>query len=109
MGHPTLYDPMHLFDHHRGMRLDIDNMGYEVKSVCYFILYSSGIVHSAYLVPVSLNSVYEQQEAYEDRDHLGQLNCKHTFHSSCIMKWLSIKNVCPICKASALDDTPKGE
>ena len=53
MGHPTLYDPMHMFDQHHGMRLDIDNMSYEVIKCllfhliffwnCSFVISSSGV------------------------------------------------------------------
>ncbi|XP_064964359.1 probable E3 ubiquitin-protein ligase ZFP1 isoform X3 [Musa acuminata AAA Group] len=126
MGHPTLYDPMHMFDQHHGMRLDIDNMSYEELLALEERIgdVSTGLSEDAIRTSLS-ETIYCMSdrfqdgqdedrcaiclEAYEDRDPLGQLSCKHTFHSSCITKWLSIKNVCPICKASALEDTPKGE
>lgn len=37
-------------------------------------------------------------------DIIGTLKCGHDFHVDCVRKWLSIKNLCPICKASATDD-----
>jgi hypothetical protein len=27
-----------------------------------------------------------------------KLKCKHEFHETCIKQWLSVKNVCPMCK-----------
>lgn len=41
-------------------------------------------------------------------DEVGALrSCGHDYHVSCIRKWLSMKNICPICKASALPDDMK--
>lgn len=38
-------------------------------------------------------------------DDVGTLkSCSHDFHVGCIRRWLSMKNVCPICKKAALDD-----
>lgn len=39
-----------------------------------------------------------------DMDEVGSLKCGHDFHVGCIKKWLSMKNLCPICKQSAVDD-----
>lgn len=40
-------------------------------------------------------------EGYKDNDLLGMLKCGHDFHSSCIKKWLQVKNACPVCKSAA--------
>ena len=28
------------------------------------------------------------------------LECSHRFHRNCIIVWLSIKNICPVCRQS---------
>uniref|UniRef100_M0ZNG5 RING-type E3 ubiquitin transferase n=1 Tax=Solanum tuberosum TaxID=4113 RepID=M0ZNG5_SOLTU len=44
-------------------------------------------------------------EEYVNMDDVGTLkSCIHDFHVGCIRRWLSMKNVCPICKKTALDD-----
>lgn len=47
-------------------------------------------------------SVYHMQEEYNDGDDLGTLECGHNFHADCIKQWLMHKNLCPICKTTAL-------
>lgn len=42
------------------------------------------------------------QEEYNDGEDLGMLECGHDFHSDCIKQWLKHKNLCPICKTTAL-------
>lgn len=42
------------------------------------------------------------QEEYADGDSLGTLDCGHDFHTDCIKQWLMQKNLCPICKTTAL-------
>lgn len=27
-----------------------------------------------------------------------QLECKHSFHSSCLEKWMKVSNTCPLCR-----------
>lgn len=45
-----------------------------------------------------------------DRDDVAALKtCGHDYHVTCIKKWLSMKNSCPICKGSALADNMKGK
>lgn len=41
-------------------------------------------------------------ESFYKNDELVQLNCpnEHTYHSSCLQKWLKVNPVCPICKSS---------
>ncbi|KAK7836192.1 e3 ubiquitin-protein ligase mbr2 [Quercus suber] len=41
-------------------------------------------------------------EEYADGDNLGALDCGHDFHTNCIKQWLMLKNLCPICKTTAL-------
>ncbi|KAJ4812714.1 RING finger protein [Rhynchospora pubera] len=36
--------------------------------------------------------------AYKEGTMLHALPCKHHFHSGCIIKWLRIKAICPLCK-----------
>lgn len=45
------------------------------------------------------------QEEYKFKDSVGKLKCGHDYHADCIKKWLQVKNVCPICKASVADDS----
>ena len=40
-----------------------------------------------------------------DTEGLIQLPCKHTFHASCIKKWLNTNNSCPICRSKELQDS----
>ncbi|XP_047976355.1 E3 ubiquitin-protein ligase MBR1-like isoform X2 [Salvia hispanica] len=42
------------------------------------------------------------QEDYVAGDDIGILDCQHEFHTSCIKQWLILKNICPICKNTAL-------
>jgi len=37
-------------------------------------------------------------ETYDDADEVRILPCFHFFHKSCIDKWLSTANTCPVCK-----------
>jgi predicted amidophosphoribosyltransferase len=44
-------------------------------------------------------------EEYKDMEDVGALKtCGHDYHVSCIKKWLSMKNMCPVCKRSAVAD-----
>jgi hypothetical protein len=60
----------------------------------------------------SVNVVHEQNAAtadddtpccmicfipLSDGDRIGDLNCMHEFHSSCLKDWLKRKNSCPLC------------
>jgi hypothetical protein len=45
------------------------------------------------------------QEDYKFKDSVGKLKCGHDYHADCIKKWLQVKNACPVCKASAADDS----
>ena len=36
-----------------------------------------------------------------------KLNCCHNFHKSCSKKWFKIKQNCPLCRASFIDEITK--
>ncbi|KAD4384405.1 hypothetical protein R6Q59_011513 [Mikania micrantha] len=105
------------FDQHRDMRLDIDDMSYEellalgerIGSVGTGLpdhLISNCIQESIYC---SSDQIQEEGtcviclEEYANMDDVGMLRvCRHDFHVGCIRKWLSMKNLCPICKAEPM-------
>ncbi|XP_073100310.1 uncharacterized protein [Elaeis guineensis] len=124
MDRPTFYDSRNFFDQHHDMRLDIDNMSYEELLALgdRIGIVSTGLSEDAIsrcLMEILYCSSKQDQddeeelkcaiclEEYRGGESLGRLNCGHDFHASCIKQWLLIKNVCPICKASALEDTIK--
>ncbi|XP_011077357.1 E3 ubiquitin-protein ligase MBR2 isoform X1 [Sesamum indicum] len=118
---PTFYESRTLFDHHREMRLDVDNMSYEellvlgerIGSVSTGL--SDGLISKCLTESIYCSSDQSQDdgkcviclEEYKNMDDVGTLKCRHDFHVGCIRKWLSMKNLCPICKASAMDDGVK--
>uniref|UniRef100_A0AAR2JI80 RING-type domain-containing protein n=1 Tax=Pygocentrus nattereri TaxID=42514 RepID=A0AAR2JI80_PYGNA len=36
-------------------------------------------------------------EDYRIKDELGMLPCQHGFHKRCLVKWLEVRCVCPMC------------
>ncbi|XWS59698.1 hypothetical protein CRYUN_Cryun08bG0144100 [Craigia yunnanensis] len=118
----TFYGSRNMFDQHRSMRLDIDNMTYEellalgerignVNTGVSEDLISKCLIETIYC---SSDQFHDESscviclEEYKDMDEVGALNtCGHDYHVPCIKKWLSVKNTCPICKASALADDMK--
>ncbi|CAI9786965.1 unnamed protein product [Fraxinus pennsylvanica] len=49
------------------------------------------------------------QGEYEENESVGILRCGHEYHVDCITKWLLQKNVCPICKAEALQTNRRND
>ncbi|KAL3843913.1 hypothetical protein ACJIZ3_001316 [Penstemon smallii] len=106
-----------LHDRHRDLRLDVDSMSYEellaleerigdvntglseenIKVSMNRRNYAAKIDVSAKLEPCCIC-----QEDYIIGDDMGILDCGHEFHTSCIKQWLILKNLCPICKTTAL-------
>ncbi|KAF6174560.1 hypothetical protein GIB67_029907 [Kingdonia uniflora] len=114
----SFYASREFLDQHRGMRLDTDNMSYEellalgesignvntglseeLISKCLIkTLYRSDQIHEEGTCVICL-------EEYKNKDEFGKLmKCGHCYHVGCIKNWLLVKNVCPICKAPALED-----
>ncbi|MQL81770.1 hypothetical protein Taro_014234 [Colocasia esculenta] len=124
MDQSTFYDSSNLHDQHREMRLDVDSMSYEELLALEERIGNVNTGVSEDMMPKCLTrTIYcssEQMqdldegscviclESYKDKDELGILKCGHDYHADCIKKWLLMKNVCPICKASALEDRAKG-
>ncbi|XP_027331856.1 uncharacterized protein LOC113847149 isoform X2 [Abrus precatorius] len=119
-----LLNGLNFYDHHRDMRMDIDNMSYEellaleermgtVSTALTEEALSECLKTSTYQSAPS-DDVAENceedkddikccicQEEYVIGDEVGSLQCKHRFHVICIQEWLRLKNWCPICKVSA--------
>ncbi|AQK42785.1 E3 ubiquitin-protein ligase MBR2 [Zea mays] len=109
-----------LIDRHRDMRLDVDNMSYEellalgerigyVNTGLSEEKILSNLKQRKYVLisledpPTGVEPCCICQEDYAEGEDLGRLDCGHDFHTACIKQWLVIKNVCPICKKTALD------
>ncbi|XP_011000715.1 PREDICTED: E3 ubiquitin-protein ligase MBR2 [Populus euphratica] len=116
---PLIYHGMaEMHDQHRDMRLDVDNMSYEELLALEERIgdVSTGLSGETILklmkqqkhVPVSTESPADLepccicQEEYMDGDDMGIIDCGHDFHANCIKQWLMQKNLCPICKMTAL-------
>nr|GMD07163.1 E3 ubiquitin-protein ligase MBR2-like [Ipomoea batatas] len=121
----AMFDPFingvaELHDRHRDMRLDVDSMSYEellaleerignvntglseetilgsMKQHKYERLLGRGL-------PSNVEPCCICQEEYVAGENIGTLQCGHLFHTDCIKKWLTLKNLCPICKITALE------
>ncbi|XP_047323478.1 probable E3 ubiquitin-protein ligase RHG1A [Impatiens glandulifera] len=108
-------------DAHRDMRLDVDNMSYEellaLEDRIGYV--STGLTEEAitsqlkkrkyFTIAMGSQTEFEPccicQEEYSDGKDIGTLDCGHEFHAGCIKQWLTQKNLCPICKATGLNNT----
>lgn len=122
----AFYAAADIHDQHRDMRLDVDNMTYEelldleerignvstglseetVSKSLKRIVFYCGIESSA--DEASKKQPEDElcsicREEYKDNEEQGILDCGHKHHSDCIRKWLLLKNLCPICKKTALN------
>ncbi|XP_021719239.1 probable E3 ubiquitin-protein ligase ZFP1 [Chenopodium quinoa] len=120
------YDVESIIDHHRDMRLDIDDMSYEellalserigtvntgltekdircnLKTRRYKSTAATINLEELPCSDQKNDSCIICQDEYEDNQKLGTLECGHEYHVDCLKKWLLLKNVCPICKSAAL-------
>ncbi|PIN05030.1 hypothetical protein CDL12_22432 [Handroanthus impetiginosus] len=116
---------LNLYDQHRDMRLDIDNMSYEELLALEERMGTvSTAVSEEALLKCVRRSIYQStpseesvsgsgkdgddskcsicQEEYVVGNEIGKLiECHHDYHIACINEWLRLKNWCPICKAAA--------
>uniref|UniRef100_A0A2P2LLV7 RING-type E3 ubiquitin transferase n=1 Tax=Rhizophora mucronata TaxID=61149 RepID=A0A2P2LLV7_RHIMU len=123
---PEYYEVENYVDHHRDMRLDIEDMSYEellaleeqignVNTGLSEKAISSQLkirTHVSYPTSVNLeepasldqepDSCIICQDDYKSWEKIGILNCGHEYHADCLKRWLRLKNVCPICKSEAL-------
>lgn len=121
---PDIYDVGNYVDHHRDMRLDIENMSYEellalgerignvntglseetVQSRLKTRIYLSCAINleEAPAMDQEHDSCIICQENYKNQEKIGSLECGHEYHEDCLKKWLFVKNVCPICKSEAV-------
>ncbi|XP_068656475.1 probable E3 ubiquitin-protein ligase HIP1 [Aristolochia californica] len=114
----VFYGVADLHDRHRDMRLDVDNMSYEELLALEERI---GNVNTGLSEETVLKCLKQRtyalvtagetqdvepccicQEEYVGGVQLGTLDCGHDFHSACIRQWLMLKNLCPICKTTAL-------
>ncbi|KAL5844826.1 hypothetical protein ACOSQ4_010784 [Xanthoceras sorbifolium] len=106
-----------IHDRHRDMRLDVDNMSYEellaleerignVSTGLSEETIMNRLKQRKYCIPVGSQQETEPccicQEEFGDGEGLGTLECGHDFHTHCVKQWLLLKNICPICKTTAL-------
>lgn len=119
LDHSYLYGSRNFLDQYRDMRLDVDSMSYEELLALgeRIGIVNTGLpedVFSKCLVETRCHSSDKAQEEtscaicleeYKSMDKVGMIrNCGHVYHVDCIKKWLSMKNMCPICKAPAVAD-----
>ncbi|XP_066363996.1 probable E3 ubiquitin-protein ligase ZFP1 isoform X2 [Miscanthus floridulus] len=125
MNHSRIYESGHVIDEHRDMRLDVDNMTYEELVALQEQIgdvntgltesYIQENLRSTFHVPgaASISDQFSElslendaciicQEEYEAKELIGTLECGHKYHVNCIKQWLMMKNLCPICKTTAL-------
>ncbi|KAL6995479.1 RING-type E3 ubiquitin transferase [Sarracenia purpurea var. burkii] len=108
-----------LHDRHRDMRLDVDNMSYEELLALEERIgnVNTGLNEETILsrlkqrkyFSIAMGAQLEVepccicQEEYNDGEDIGTVECGHEFHSECVKQWLMHKNLCPICKTTALN------
>ncbi|KAE8695941.1 Detected protein of unknown function [Hibiscus syriacus] len=118
MGRTFLQTMYALETTHDDMRLDVDNMSYEqlLELENRIGNVSTGLTQATIRAtlrrrkfqPITAGSTADTeqccicQEDYANGEEMGKLDCGHDFHFNCIEQWLGYKNLCPICKKTAL-------
>ncbi|XP_020271886.1 E3 ubiquitin-protein ligase Arkadia-like [Asparagus officinalis] len=111
-----LHSVENTIDPFEDMRLDTDGMAYEdllalgeeignvntgleEESITKNLKTSLYNSQTEYLPP---NQCMICQEELKENEIIGILDCGHNYHEKCIKEWLLNKNLCPICKETAL-------
>ncbi|KAG2304698.1 hypothetical protein Bca52824_033349 [Brassica carinata] len=107
-------------DHHRDMRLDIEEMSYEELLALSERIgtVNTGLpeedvknhLKTRTCSGTNLSQTKDRetepcticQESFKNEEKIATLDCGHEYHAECLEKWLIVKNVCPICKSEAL-------
>nr|CAA70734.1 RING-finger protein [Lotus japonicus]CAA85321.1 protein containing C-terminal RING-finger [Lotus japonicus] len=115
----SMYGSRNMLDQHRDMRMDIDNMSYEELLALGERIghVNTGLSEDSFsqcmTETIYCSSEQGQDEGscvicleeYKNMDDVGTLKtCGHDYHVNCIKKWLSMKKLCPICKASVMPE-----
>ncbi|KAL0924337.1 hypothetical protein M5K25_005153 [Dendrobium thyrsiflorum] len=127
------YGVVNAIDHHEDMRLDIDDMSYEELLALeeHIGVVKTGLSEEFIIKHLKMKTYVPQETAlslepltqllkenetcsicqveYEEDEIIGSIDCGHAYHADCIKQWLLIKNLCPICKTSALDSKDRRE
>jgi len=120
-----IHEAGHVIDEHRELRLDVDNMTYEelvaleeqignvntgltesyiqenLRST-FYVPGAAGVCDQFSELSLENDACIICQEEYEAEELIGTLECGHKYHATCIKQWLVMKNLCPICKTTAL-------
>ncbi|CAN6332000.1 unnamed protein product [Urochloa humidicola] len=132
MDRSRIHETGHVIDEHRDMRLDVDNMTYEelvaleeqigdvntgltesyiqenLRST-FYLPGAAGVSDQFSELSLESDACIICQDEYEAKELIGTLECGHKYHATCIKQWLMMKNICPICKTTALSsDRRKG-
>uniref|UniRef100_A0A3B1IIJ8 Ring finger protein 24 n=1 Tax=Astyanax mexicanus TaxID=7994 RepID=A0A3B1IIJ8_ASTMX len=75
-----------------------------------FCCYLIRLRHQAHKELYAYKQVSNQQihicavclEEFKQKDELGICPCKHAFHRKCLIKWLEVRKVCPLCNMPVL-------
>ena len=91
-----------------GMDLDRNQMGHESSNRLCEESITKGLKTRTFKVLEAASMDEEHdccvicQEGYRNDEKIGFLDCGHEYHADCLKKWLLRKNVCPLCKAPAI-------
>ncbi|KAF8411006.1 hypothetical protein HHK36_003545 [Tetracentron sinense] len=130
---PGSYEVGNLVDHHRDLRLDVEHMSYEellaleerignvntgfseetiirqLKTKTYVSPAPHFNLEESAAIDEETDICIICQIEYKNQEKIGMLKCGHEYHADCIKKWLLVKNVCPICKITALSEESQDE
>uniref|UniRef100_A0A8C5MKN0 Ring finger protein 24 n=1 Tax=Leptobrachium leishanense TaxID=445787 RepID=A0A8C5MKN0_9ANUR len=75
---------------------------------CYLIRYVLHLIEVYVILKEKVKelNLYEMcavcLEEFKPKDELGICPCKHAFHRKCLIKWLEVRKVCPLCNMPVL-------